>query len=355
MAERSRFRGLAIGLGVTAATAAAVVAAQRTAVRRLRGRPDPGASEDLTELPPEDLGPVRSFDGTELHVRAAGPKDAPVLLFLHGFSLDMTTWHYQWKAFSDRYRCVLVDHRAHGRSGRPASGDYSLVAMGKDIETVLRLSAGDGPVILVGHSMGGMAILSFVQQFPEEFSRRVAGVVFTDTAASDVLREVFGGLGARLGWALRRAGTRYSDRPELAERLQKRVRKFGADLTFLVGWATNFGPGASPSHVEHVSRISADAPVEVWVHTLRDITEIDLRDVLEHIMVPSLVVVGDRDLITPKTSAQAMRAALPDATAVVITGAGHVSMLERHRVFNEVMERFLAKVFARSRAAAGRA
>jgi pimeloyl-ACP methyl ester carboxylesterase len=91
------------------------------------------------------------------------------------------------------------------------------------------------------------------------------------------------------------------------------------------------------------------------VHTLRDITEMDLREVLEHITVPALVVVGDRDLITPKTSAQALRAALPDATAVVITGAGHVSMLERHRVFNEVLERFLAKVSAPPRAAARRA
>jgi pimeloyl-ACP methyl ester carboxylesterase len=349
-----RLRAAAVGLGIVAAGTAAAVA-QRTAVRRLRGRPDPEAAEDLTILPPEELGPVRSFDGTELHVRAAGAADAPMLLFLHGFSLDMTTWHYQWRNFSDRYRCVLVDHRAHGRSGAPVSGDYSLLAMGKDILAVLESVAPQGPVVLVGHSMGGMAVLALADQYPEEFSKRVAGVVFADTAASDVLREVFGGLGARLGWALRRAGTRYSRRPELAERLQRRVRSFGADLTFLMGWATNFGPGASPSHVEHVSRISADAPVEVWIHTLRDITEMDLRDAVAHIKVPALVVVGDRDLITPKTSAQALRGALPDATAVVITGAGHVSMLERHRVFNEVLERFLAKVFAPRRRAATRA
>ena len=354
MAER-RIRAVAIGLGLVAAGTAGAVAAQRTAVRRLRGRPDPESGEDLTILPPEELGPVRSFDGTELHVRAAGPPGAPTLLFLHGFSLDMTTWHYQWREFSDRFRCVLMDHRAHGRSGRPASGDYSLLAMGKDVLAVLQTVSDDAPVVLVGHSMGGMAVLSLVDQFPEEFSKRVSGVVFADTAASDVLREVFGGVGARLGWALRRAGTRYSQRPELAERFQRRVRSFGADLTFLVGWATNFGPGASPSHVEHVSRISADAPVEVWVHTLRDITEMDLRDTLAHIRVPALVVVGDRDLITPKASAQALRAALPDATAVVITGAGHVSMLERHRVFNEVLERFLAKVFAPRRRTARRA
>jgi len=67
----------------------------------------------------------------------------------------------------------------------------------------------------------------------------------------------------------------------------------------------------------------------------------DLREAIQHVKVPSLVIVGDRDLLTPKTSAQALRAALPDARAVVITGAGHISMLERHRVFNEVLSGYL--------------
>ena len=71
----------------------------------------------LWELPPDDLGPVASFDGTELAVRAAGARDAPVLLFVHGFSLDMTTWHEQWVDLSVDFRCVLMDQRGHGRSG----------------------------------------------------------------------------------------------------------------------------------------------------------------------------------------------------------------------------------------------
>ncbi|MDQ4006009.1 MAG: alpha/beta hydrolase, partial [Actinomycetota bacterium] len=294
-----RLRRTAIGVGVAAAAAAGAVVVERAAVKRLRGRADPDAGEDLTELPPEETE-VTSFDGTRLHVRMAGPKDAPTLVFLHGITLDMTTWHFQWKYFSDTYRCVLVDLRAHGRSSRPPSGDYSLVAMGKDIKHVLDAVVPDGRAILIGHSMGGMALLSFAHQFPEEFGRRVSGAVFADTAASDVLREVFGEWGARLGNAFRRIGDRYRQRIELAERLRNRVRSMGADLTFLTAWVTNFGPEAVPSHVEHVARISADTPVEVWVHTLRDLFEMDLVDALEHIRVPSLVIVGDRDLITPK-------------------------------------------------------
>ncbi len=341
-----RLRKVAIGLGVTAAAATAAVAAQRVAARRLRDRDDPESGEALGSLPPEDLGPLTAFDGTKLHVRAAGPREAPTLVFFHGFSLDMTTWYYQWRELSDRYRCVLVDQRAHGRSSNPASGDYSVVAMGKDVKSVLDEAVPEGPAILVGHSMGGMAILSFARQFPEEFGSRVAGVVLTDTAASDLLREVFGGIGTRLGWALRRVGDRYTARPDLAERLQRWIRKYGVDLTFLVGWVTNFGPGASPSQVEHVSRISADAQPEVWIHTLRDLVEMDLRHALEHVTVPALVVVGDRDLVTPKTSALALRAALPDARAVVITGAGHISMMEKHQVWNEVVAGYLEQMLS---------
>jgi pimeloyl-ACP methyl ester carboxylesterase len=334
---------------VTAAVAAGAVVAERAAVRRLRRRQDPEAGESLGTLPPENLGPITSSDGTRLEVRAAGPEVAPTLVFLHAFSLDLTTWYYQWRHFSERYRCVLYDQRAHGRSGKPESGDYSLVSMGEDLKAVLDHAAPRGPVVLIGHSMGGMAILAFARRFPEEFGDRLVGVVFVDTAASDVLTEVVGGAGARLGWALRRLGSRYTDRPDLAERLQRRIRRFGADLAFLTAWITNFGPGASATQVEHVTRIAADAPVEVWVHTLRDILNLDLRHALEHITVPSLVIVGDRDLLTPQTSARALRDALPDARAVVITGAGHISMMERHRVFNDVLDGYLDQMLARKR------
>lgn len=348
MADRptrvGRLRKVAIGVGVGAVAAAGAVAAQRATASRLRGRRDPEAGEPLGSLPPEDLGPVQSFDGTRLHVRGAGPQDGPTLVFMHGVTLDLTTWYYQWKHFSDRYRCILYDQRAHGRSDKPSDGDYSLEAMGKDLKAVLDAVVPTGPVILIGHSMGGMSILSFAEQFPGEIGGRVAGVVFVDTAASDLLREVVGGAGARLGWLLRRVGTRYSTRPDLAERLQGRVRRFGTDLAFLVGWATNFGPDASPAQVQHITRISADAPVEVWIHTLQGLLEMDMRHALDHISVPSLVIVGDRDLLTPKASAQVLRAALPDARAVVITGAGHISMMERHRVFNRVLDGYLQQM-----------
>lgn len=345
-------RRWAIGLAVAAAGVAAGVAGQRAAARRFRARPDPEAGQALGTLPPEDLGRVASFDGTEIAVRAAGPPDAPALVFAHGVTLDMTTWYYQWRAFSDRFRCVLFDHRAHGRSGKPPGGDYSVRAMGRDLRAVLDHAVGDGPAVLVGHSMGGMAVVAMAEAHPEEFGQRVRGAVLADTGVSDLLREALGGLGPAAERVLRRIGTVVDVRR--AESIRGAFRRYGSDLALLVAKATNFGPDASPSQVEHVTRISTDAPAEVWVDTLRELMEVDLRHALGHITVPTLIVVGDRDLITPKTSARALRDAIPSSRAVVITRAGHVSMMEQHRVFNEMLGGFLDEVLAgkpRARAA----
>jgi len=337
-------RNVAFGLGAAAFGAATTAVGVRVAARRLRARPDPEASEDLGTLPPDDLTPAVSFDGTELAVRAAGPEDAPAVVFSHGFSLDMTTWYYQWRHLSDRYRTVLFDHRGHGRSARPTSGDFSLRAMGRDIRAILDRAVPQGPAVLVGHSMGGMALLSFAEEFPEEFGTRVAGVVLADTAASDLVREALGDLGSRAERAIRPLLWRITGNVDRSDRVRRLVQQRGADLALLVARVTNFGPDASPSQVDHVSRLSASAPVEVWVHTARDLVDMDFREALANITVPALVIVGDRDILTPKGSAEALRDALPQGRAVAIARAGHVSMMERHRAFNQVLDDFLQEV-----------
>ena len=337
-------RNVAFGVGAAALGAATTAAGVRIAARRLRARPDPEAEEDLGALPPDDLTPAVSFDGTELAVRAAGPEGAPAVVFSHGFSLDLTTWYYQWRHLADRYRVVLFDHRGHGRSGRPPNGDFSLRSMGRDVNAILDRAAGGGPAVLVGHSMGGMALLSFAEQHPEEFGTRVAGVVLADTAASDLVREALGDLGSRAERTFRPLIWRLAGNLDRSDRVRRIVQERGADLALLLARVTNFGPDASPSQIDHVSRLSASAPVEVWVQTARDLIDMDLREALANITVPSLVVVGDRDLLTPKASAEALRNALPQGRAVAIARAGHVSMMERHQAFNEVLDGFLADV-----------
>ena len=332
--------GLAVGTGAS-------IALTRAAIARDRRRADPESTERLAELPPEDLGPVVSFDGTLLAVRAAGDPSAPSVVFSHGFSLDMTTWHYQWKEFSERYRCVLFDHRGHGESGPAVDSDYSLQAMGEDLLAVLDAAVGEGPAVLVGHSMGGMAILAMAERHPEEFGSRIAGVVFADTAAAEVLRGALGGVTARLHALI--------SAPKRAQRVQRFLRAGESDLAYAIARLTNFGPQATPSVIEHVARISGRAPLEVWADGLVAIMEMDLRHAIEHVRVPSLVIVGDVDRVTPPASALALKNALPDAEMVVLKGAGHLAMMECHQQFDRVVGRFVDSVFDRTAARSRRA
>ena len=94
---------------------------------------------------------------------------------MHGFALDMGTFYFQRKALTERgeHRLVFYDQPGHGRSSRLRSGDYDIAALGKSLAAVLDATVPDGHIILVGHSMGGMTIMAFAEQYPEWFGKRV--------------------------------------------------------------------------------------------------------------------------------------------------------------------------------------
>ena len=336
-----------IAAGATVAAAALGVVGERYLVRQARSRPDPERDEPLEERPGEERR-IRSFDGTELAMNVLGPDGAPVLVMVHGFSADLTLWHYQWKHFSTNYRCVLLDQRGHGRSGPGTGGDYSLEALGKDLKAVLDELAPRGPVVLMGHSMGGMAVMSFAEAFPEEFGTRVKAVVLANTAAAELIKAAAGNLGAQMGKLVTAAAVRLARDPRRVYRIRARALAGQGDLAFTVARLTNFGPKPPPSLVEHVARVSARAPVEVWTDLLGSLVEMDLSHALAHITVPALVLVGDVDRLTPPASALTIKRMLPDGRMAVFKGSGHCTMLERHAQFNRVVEGFLEEALGQT-------
>ncbi len=332
---------------VTAGVAAGAVASGFVARAVLRARrPDPERHEDLAALPPDDLGFVESFDGTKLAMRASGDPAGPILLFVHGFSLDMTSWYFQWTGLSDRFRCVLMDLRSHGESEPAASGDLSLSAMGRDVSAALESVTNGRKAVVVGHSLGGMAVLAAAKERPELFERSVAGTALIGTAASDLLRGVMGSvtqiLRPRLG-SLPQAARRVN-------RLRRYVVASPGDIGELVARLTQFGPDASPHVVDHVVGLAAKAPSAVWTEGLAELMGVDLRDALANLTSPVLVAVGDHDRVTPPATAMAMVGELPDARLEIVEGAGHLPMLERHEAVNELLAGFAREVLPMSKA-----
>ncbi len=315
--------------GAVAAAAVAGGLAGRAVLRR-RGGP-PAAGYD--DLPPDDLGPVRAPDGTELCVRAAGDPRAPLLLFVHGFSLDMTVWHPQWTALRERFRCVLLDLRAHGRSGRAA--DLSLGAMAGDVASALEAAGQGRRAVVVGHSMGAMASLELAASRPELFGPRIAGLVLVGAAAGDLVRGAVGGLAGML-----RPGPSLTEALRRVDGLRRHVVASRADVGALLARLTQFGPHAPREAVEHVVALAARAPSAVWTNGLASLVGADLRGALAHVRVPTLVAVGDHDRVTPPAAAEALARALPDAELAVLEGCGHVPMLERPEALNALIEGF---------------
>ena len=192
--------GLAAGAAV-AAGAGAVIAAEKVAVGRLRLRPDPEADEPFGQLRGQPLT-VLADDGVPLHVEINGPDDAPTVLtsggrppqtppvtiiFCHGYALSQDVWHYQRRDLAATGRLVFWDQRDHGKSGASPADHATIGQLGADLYAVLTAVApGKMPVVLVGHSMGGMTIMALAREHPELFGPKVIGAVLISTAAGGV-------------------------------------------------------------------------------------------------------------------------------------------------------------------------
>lgn len=331
----SRRRTAIVASGVAAGAVAAGVVGRVLVKRRHDDHVD---GTPLFDLPPEVLDPVIAFDGTQITVRAAGDPAAPLLVFAHGFSLDMSVWHEQWVDLSDDFRCVLMDHRSHGTSGRAAHGDLSLRSMGRDLAGVIDTVPPDRPVVVIGHSMGAMAILAMAEQRPELFGPRVAGVALIGGASSDLLRGTIGSVTELLR---PRLGT-FATAARRVDRLRRAVLASPADVSGVITRVTQFGPEAPPHLVEHIVSLAERAPTEVWTDGLAGLMEMDLRHALPRVRVPALVIVGEHDRVTPPAIAVELVGGLPDATLSVIRHAGHMAMLERPVEVNHDL-----RVFAR--------
>lgn len=317
-------------LGLVATGLAAGLAAERYAVGRARLRPDPAAAEPFFLLPADRVLPVTADDGVVLHVEqvGSGPLTA---VFCHGYTQSSAVWHYQRLALAGAgARLVFWDQRSHGRSSRSSPEHATIDQLGQDLYAVLQAVAPTGPVVLVGHSMGGMTIMALADAHPELFGDRVVGVALVATSAG-ALSEVTFGLPTAVMPVSRRVLPWLTRGMRARPATLERTRRLGTDLAFLLSRRMAFGTtDVSPSLVEFVEKMTADCPVDVIAEFYDTFTSHDKLAALDVLRdVETLVLVGTHDVLTPESHSRAMAAALPDARLVVVQGAGHLVQLER--------------------------
>ena len=339
----------AVAIAAFAAAAAGGAALGWSGERRLLRHETPGAEPEWQELRKPIRGrsrTVESFDGTHLYVDVVGDEDKPTIVMSHGYALSHKVWHFQRRELANDFRIVTYDQRGHGASEQAVSGDYSIEALGRDLSAVLEATLlRDEPVILLGHSMGGMSVLSYVEQYPESLVERVAGTILMSTSGSDVVTggvvsigvAAFQGLYNR---ATRRAFQALGRRASAADLLYSSSTDLSYVLTKIIG----LSPDASPAHVAFTEQLLLDCPNTVKAAIGPMFTSLDLREAAPMIKTPTLVIVGERDRLTPPAQAERLAELLPDAELIVLDGIGHMTPLEAHAEVNAYIRAFARRV-----------
>lgn len=332
--------------GAAAALSALAAASVGSFGTLLPGRraADPWAGEDLWELGVDRGSMVVASDGVPLAVREAGPTDAPMtVVFAHGYTLSMDSWHFQRRQLQARFgsgiRMVFYDQRGHALSGKGARANATISQLARDLDSVIAATAPTGPIVTIGHSMGGMSVLGYVARHPEAVRDRVCGVGLVATAKSELSEA---GLAAVLdtravasfvGLVGRSPGVFTSGR-----------KAFGALISpFIYGGAFGDPARTSPTVARFVDDLIASTDVLTianFFDALRGHDESAAMPVLRDMR--TTILCGDRDMLTPLDRSADIAEDLPDAEFVVVPGAGHMVMLEEPARASEVLGDLIA-------------
>lgn len=340
----------ALALAGLAAGAAAGVYAERSVVRRTF-KHDPDRFEPYGELPGEQRR-ILLPDGVSLHAVVVEPEGFrpgldPTLVFVHGFALNHTTWHYQRRDLDGLGRMVFYDQRSHGQSDRAPDGTHTIDQLGRDLAEVIDQTAPAGPVILVGHSMGGMTVMSLVEQHPELIGDRVVGVALLATSPGQ-MNTVTLGLPRSAATLMHRYAETAAGVMGAQHSLIDPVRHVPSDLGYLMTKIYSFGGWTSPSMNRFVHEMNGATPADVLAQFIPTLVKHDKMESLEVLRsVPTLVLVGDGDLLTPVAHSEEILRKVPTADFVVVPESGHMVILERHADVNYRLRELFRRSLAR--------
>jgi pimeloyl-ACP methyl ester carboxylesterase len=346
-------------VGLAAAGTAAGVALSRIAARRVRAAQLGEAGELAAELvaahlrQDDPLGGaarqadrsalVQTDDGVLLAVEEIGPPDAPLtVVFVHGYTLSMASWTFQRRTLAAELatanghrpdaRLVFYDQRGHGASGRGDAEHSTIEQLARDLETVLETRVPRGPVVLVGHSMGGMTIMGLAAIRPDLFGSKVVGAALLSTSSGNLADLSFGlpELLTRVrtaffpvaAWTMRR-------RPVLAERTRRLASELVSTITRSLSFAS---ADVDPALGQYVDAMIAGTPVDVIAEFYPALAGLDETGSLEPLRsVPTLVLTGEEDKLIPKEHSDLLMERLEGTGAelVVIPEAGHMVLLEK--------------------------
>lgn len=341
MSITGRVLGATVGAVAVATTGAVVGAA--VGVNRQRRRILARGGDDV------EFGSLRSDpvtvvtdDGVPLHVEVDEADSELTVVFAHGYALNLDCWHFQRAALRGRVRTVFYDQRSHGRSGRSDLGDATIDQLGCDLKQVIDEVVPDGPVVVVGHSMGGMTIVALAEQEPDLFGDRIAGVGLVSTTAGglDPSRIFFPMVPARVGSGLAHGTIRTLGR---GHRTIDGLRRAGRSVAMVATDLFAFGDDVPAPYVEFVDDMLAATPFEVVAGFFPSFRGLDKFDAVECLgKVPTSIICGTEDRLTSIGHSRKLHSRIDGSRLLECERAGHMVILERHEMVNAELDKLIA-------------
>lgn len=313
-----------------AAAAAGVIAAAAVQRRHLQAL---ARDEQFAELTaPLGGSPFRvtSADGTSLHAEAFGDENGPVVVFAHGWTEQLSFWGPVIRQLEHRgLRLIAYDLRGHGRSAPAADGDYALERFGEDVQAVLQAVVPGDRATVVGHSLGAMSIAAWAAHHDSIDRGRAAALVNTglgDLLAGHLL----------LGELAKFLNHPWASRMVMSARL--RVPPFSTPLQQALIRYVAFGPEATPGQIAFYERMLIECPADVRAACGVALSDMDLWHAVERLTIPTLVIAGERDRLTPPAHARRIAGELPMPVGLIeLPDTGHMSPLERPRELSDAL------------------
>ena len=278
-------------------------------------------------------------DGSVLKVESYGPIDGQPIILTHGWGCDSTEWFYQKQSLAGRFRLIVWDEPGLGESKKPTNNDYSMENLARDLAAVIELTGGRRP-ILVGHSIGGMIILTLCKIAPEFVADRVAGLVLAHTTYRNPVRTT------RMAWL-------YSaiEKPVLVPLLYLTIALW--PIAWLMNWLSylngsahqsthrqSFAGGETASQLDFFAKFMPKSRPDVLARGMLGMLGYDSTAALGQIPLPTLVIVGDRDTTTLPDAGEYIRSRIPHARLETLSPAKHLGLIEHHGTFNGLLESF---------------
>ncbi len=262
-----------------------------------------------------------TINGASLYVEDTGARTAPAVVFVHGFPFSSEIWAPQVRALSASCRTIVYDVRGHGQSDI-GDGQYTIESHVDDLVGLLD-HLGVTRAAVAGLSMGGYITLRALERNPERF----LAAILCDTRSEADTNETKLRRAAGIAAVKRNGSAAYAD-----------------DFVSSVFSPATFR--AHPEIVETIRRIIARTPPLSIAGTLLALaSRTDTTGSLSSVRVPTLILVGEDDTITPPAVARALHERIPGSELHVIPHAGHLSCLENPAPFNEFLTSFLDRVF----------